>query len=94
MIKIEADGERLKILARGDAVSLAADVAYAISGIYENFVRSGRRSDAAVFRAAVIPAVAAPDSPVWELGSSKDASGVFVCMPDMRGRKEDGHAES
>ena len=73
---------------------LAAEVALIASALYENYTRAGRRIDASVFRASVITALAAPGSPVWEPGPGEGKDGVFICMPDLRGGKEGGHAES
>ena len=93
MIKVETDGKSLQCQASG-GVHLAAEVALIVSALYENFTRAGHLMEASAFRGFVIAALTAPGSPVWESGPGKGKDGVFICMPDRRGGKEDGHAES
>lgn len=94
MIKAEIDGKFFQCRASGDTVRLAAEMALIVSALYENYTRAGHLTDASVFRAAVTTALTAPGSPVWESGAIKGEDGVFICMPDLRGGKEGGHAES
>lgn len=73
---------------------LAAELALIVSALYENYTRAGRLMDAFAFRTFVTTALVAPDSPVWESGPGAGEGGVFICMPDLRGGKDGGHAES
>ena len=94
MIKVETDVKTMRCQASGNPVHLAAGVALIVSALYENYTRAGHLVDASVFRASVITALTAPGSPVWESGPGEGKDGVFICMPDRRGGKEGGHAES
>lgn len=92
MIKVETDGKSLQCRASGSPVHLASEVALIVSALYENYTRAGHHVHAAVFQTAVITALTAPGSPVWKSGPGE--GGVFICVPDLRGGKEGGHAES
>lgn len=94
MIKVETDGKTMRCRASGGPVRLAAEVALIVSALYENYTRTGHCAEASMFRVAVTASLTAPGSPVWESGPGKGKDGVFICMPDRRGGKEGGHAES
>lgn len=93
MIKVETDGKSLQCQASGGSMQLAAEVALIVSALYENLTRAGHPVEASAFRTFVTAALVAPGSPVWESGPGKGRDGVFICMPNLRGGKEGGHAE-
>lgn len=94
MIKAEIDGKSLRCQASGNPVRLATETALIVSALYESYTLSGQRMDASAFRTFVTAALTAPDSPVWRSGPGEGEDGVFICVPDARGGKEGGHAES
>lgn len=88
MIKAKVDGSTVELSAQGSVVDLAAEVAYLMKGIYDNYSRNGQRSICEMFR-LLMGFAASPGSPVWR-GDTR-GEGVMMCVPAdaVRGKGND-----
>ena len=70
--------EGVRLEAKGDLLEIAAEVGHMVRYIYTAVMK--RDSDAAeLFKAAVLVAIADPDSPTWDASAVNPDIAIFHC---------------